>query len=690
MTGKKRLRSGFTTGTAAAAAAGGAATLLLTGRPSESVEVTLPLGEKIRIVIETCRMVGNSAECTVIKDAGDDPDVTNKAVIGARVWLTNTGGIIIKGGEGVGKVTKPGLEVSVGRPAINPVPLAMIQQEVEEIFAVSPKDAKGIVVEIFVPEGEKLAKKTLNARLGIIGGISILGTTGIVYPWSHESYKATIKSALSVAKARGLTLVIVTTGRRSERYAQSLWPEMPEEGFIQIADFLKYSLCEAHRKGFQKVILAVFFGKAIKIAQKFSYTHAKKGAIDMRVVSEWAYEVTGDQKLSEQIMQANTARHILELIRKDYPSVISQVGERMVQSAKKFFSSAMCVEGIIFDYNGRILYGSMLKDKIMNPVQVIGIGLGPEDLTEKHREIIRNSDVLAGGRRHLRYFEDYPGEKLLITGNIQSVFEDIKKLMQNKKVVVIASGDPNFYGIGPSLVEYLGEENVVIHPNISVVAAAFSRIKIPWHDATVVSLHGEKPESKVLDAIVNKDKVAVFTDPEKTPAWLAQTLIEIGQDDLQLCVFENLGTPEEHYAWYSLKEIADKEFAALNIVVIMRTGNRDPQPCVPCLGMPEEVYSHKMGLITKTEVRAVTIARLSLLPHHVLWDLGAGSGSISIEASLLVREGLVVSIEKKPERVKQIEENIRQFQLTNIRVMRLRLPEGLEDLPRPDRIFTFT
>ena len=358
MTGKKRLRSGFTTGTAAAAAARGAAILLLTGRTSKTVEVTLPLGGKMRIVIETCRMVDDRAECTVIKDAGDDPDVTNKAVIGARVWLTNNTGIIINGGNGVGGVTKPGLEVAVGWPAINPVPLAMIQHEVEDAFASAPYNAKkGIVVEVFVPKGAELAKRTLNARLGILGGISILGTTGIVHPLSHESYKATIKSALSVAKAAGLTHVVLTTGRKSEKYAQSLWPDMAEEGFIQIADFFKYSLCEASRKGFKKIILAVFLGKAIKMAQGFPYTHAKKGQMDMRVMSDWTYKVTEDRKLSEQIAQANTARHILELIRNDYPSVIVEVGRQMIQSAEKFVSSPMCVEGIIFDYSGRILYG---------------------------------------------------------------------------------------------------------------------------------------------------------------------------------------------------------------------------------------------------------------------------------------------------------------------------------------------
>ena len=323
----------------------------------------------------------------------------------------------------------------------------------------------------------------------------------------------------------------------------------------------------------------------------------------------------------------------------------------------------------------------------MNPVHVVGIGLGPEDLTEKHREIIRQSDILVGGRRHLGYFKDYPGERLLIAGDVQKVFKQINDRMQNSRVVVIASGDPNFFGIGPSLVEYLGEDNVVIHPNISVAAAAFSRIKLSWHDAVVVSLHGGKSEKEVLDAIIKKDKVAVFTDSKRTPAWLACKLIEINQDNLRVCIFEDLGSSNEHFAWYSPQEVAGKKFAALNIVIIIRTGNQLRQMPVAYFGMPEDAYAHEKGLITKAEVRAVAIAKLCLFPHHVLWDLGGGSGSVSIEASLLVKDGMVICVEKRPERVEQIKKNIKQFQVTNVRAIHSHLPEGLKDLPRPDRIF---
>ena len=332
----------------------------------------------------------------------------------------------------------------------------------------------------------------------------------------------------------------------------------------------------------------------------------------------------------------------------------------------------------------------------MNPVHVVGIGLGPEDLTERHREIIRQSDILVGGRRHLGYFKDYPGEKLLITGDIQKVFKEINDRMQNRRVVVIASGDPNFFGIGPSLVEYLGEDNVVIHPNISVAAAAFSRIKLSWHNAVVVSLHGGKSEKEVFDAIIKKDKVAVFTNFKRTPAWLARQLIEAGHERVRMCVLENLGTPKEQIAWYSPAEAASKEFAALNVVIVLKSGTPETAPGSPLhfkdypqlhLGMPEICYHHEAGIITKAEVRAISISKLRLWSGLVLWDLGAGSGSVALEASLLLKGGKIIAVEQNSERVNHIQQNKKQFKVRNLHVVQTKLPSGLKDLPPPDRIF---
>lgn len=360
---KGKLRSGFTTGTAAAAAAKAALMLLMERKAPDAVQIRLPADSKLKIPIHRCRLIGEKAECTVMKDAGDDPDVTHGALIGARVWMVDgiqgSGHISIQGGEGVGVVTKPGLEVDVGEPAINPVPRRMIKaaaQEILEAFRVSK--TKNVFVEIFVPEGLELAKKTMNARLGIVGGISILGSTGIVHPLSHEAYKATIRSAVSVARATGLTKIILTTGRRSERFAQMLWHGQPGEAFVQIGDYFKFSVESAARLGFKKILLAVFFGKAVKMAQGFHYTHAAKAQMSVERLADWALEVTSEGRLRKLIKNANTARQVLELIRHDYPAVVSAVGERMRGSARSFAGPHSRVDGVIFDYDGQVLFNS--------------------------------------------------------------------------------------------------------------------------------------------------------------------------------------------------------------------------------------------------------------------------------------------------------------------------------------------
>ena len=206
---RKELRQGFATGTAAAAAAQGALYELL-GRPCpDRVEVTLPGGGSLSIPLNRHGRHGARGEAVVVKDAGDDPDVTNGAEIGARVWRLEAPGagedITLSGGEGVGRVTKPGLPVAVGEPAINPVPRRMIRRALRQVWdEICPGEPLRLRVEIFVPRGEELARHTLNPRLGIVGGISILGTTGLVKPFSHQAYRATIASSLRVAQAAGL------------------------------------------------------------------------------------------------------------------------------------------------------------------------------------------------------------------------------------------------------------------------------------------------------------------------------------------------------------------------------------------------------------------------------------------------------------------------------------------------------
>lgn len=355
------LKSGFTTGTAAAAATKGALLLLLKDQAPDHVFVRFLTGEKIRIQMHTCTRVGaRTARCSVIKDAGDDPDVTHKAEIGAMVtYPVNSASesVVITGGKGVGRVTKPGLGIPVGEPSITEGPRKMIVQSVEEVM--QQYGIRGdVITELFVPQGEILAQKTLNARLGIVGGISILGTTGVVRPMSHEAYIATINAALSVARAAGLEQVILATGRRSERYSQMRWNKLSEEAFVQIGDYFQMSLAKVAEKGLKKASLTVFFGKAVKMAQGVPHTHAAKTRLSLQKLSEWAFESTGNRRLAGRIAAANTARHALDYILPEFPEVIAQVGNRIVTSARRFAGAGVQIQSVIYNFEGNVIFDS--------------------------------------------------------------------------------------------------------------------------------------------------------------------------------------------------------------------------------------------------------------------------------------------------------------------------------------------
>jgi len=323
----------------------------------------------------------------------------------------------------------------------------------------------------------------------------------------------------------------------------------------------------------------------------------------------------------------------------------------------------------------------------MKTVTIIGMGLASRDLTAEHLKIIEAADILIGGKRLLDYFKQTSAQKKTIDKNLGDVIDFVKNRMASQSIVVLASGDPLFFGIGARLVKALGAENVVIYPNISSVAAAFARIKEPWSNVRVVSLHGRNNEGVLLNALETENVVAVFTDPKNNPARLSQRLIEEDFNNFKMCVLESLGTAEERFNWYRLDRAAGMAFAEPNLVILKRSSEDPKGTKPPYLGMPDNYYDHPQGLITKSEIRAITISKLRLMKDHVLWDLGAGSGSISIEASLLVPAGQVFALEKNPERIQQIEINKSRFGVKNLEVMQAVLPAGLEGLPRPDRIF---
>ena len=293
----------------------------------------------------------------------------------------------------------------------------------------------------------------------------------------------------------------------------------------------------------------------------------------------------------------------------------------------------------------------------MKPVTIIGIGMTLEDLTAKHLKIIEAADILVGGKRLLNLFKDSRAQKKVIGKDIDGVVKFVRQGMKKHKIVVIASGDPLFFGIGRRLVNAIGDRNIRIFPNISSVAAAFARIKEPWDDVRVISLHGRKNEPRLFKSLEEEDTIAVLTDPKNNPAWLAGRLLENQFLNYKICVLESLGSVSEKISWYTLAEAVGMEFTDPNMVVLQRSSIGTGKKERLVLGAPDSWYDHHKGLITKSEIRAITLSKLRLASEHILWDLGAGSGSVGMEASLIIKKGKIFAVEKKSERIEHIKNN---------------------------------
>ncbi len=323
----------------------------------------------------------------------------------------------------------------------------------------------------------------------------------------------------------------------------------------------------------------------------------------------------------------------------------------------------------------------------MIPVYVVGLGMSPEDLTPKAREIIREAQVLVGGKRLLGYFPEHPAQKITLGKDPEGTLAQIPALATDKRVVVLASGDPLFYGVGPLVVKLLGAGRVVVHPNITAVQAACARLKIAWQDAQIISLHGRAWEP-LEEALGRVGKLIVYTDPEHTPGAIARFLLDRGQRDTMLCVLEDLGQKTERLTWLSPEEAREREFSLLNMVVVLPAMDKPSQEKARLhLGLAEDALNHQRGLITKAEVRAVVLAKLELCPGMILWDVGAGCGSVGLEASLLLPGGRIIAVEQDGGRAAQIRANGDKFGASNLEVICGQAPECLSGLPTPQRVF---
>lgn len=355
-------RIGVTTGSCSAAAAK-AAFLVLTGEDiPRSMDIPLPDGQRLAIPVDRAVWDNGEGVAEVVKDAGSDPDVTHRARIRARLrFLPNgeDGEVELVGGSGVGRVTQPGLPVAVGEAAINPEPRRQIREAVSEAMREAGVSS-AVEVLLEVDRGRELAQRTMNPRLGIVDGVSILGTRGTVLPYSKESYRETIRMGLDVASSKGLREIALSTGGRSERLLAAYLPGLPEHGFVQIADFFAFSLEQALERDFRTIHLSVFWGKLVKMAQGHSYTHAKVSRIDFSLLADWCHEAGVDKSLAREVEGANTARHALQILEQSpYKArVVAEVVLRAQEQALSFTGESADIAYYVFDFDGGLLYTS--------------------------------------------------------------------------------------------------------------------------------------------------------------------------------------------------------------------------------------------------------------------------------------------------------------------------------------------
>ena len=352
---KGNLRTGFTTGTCATASSKAAILAIINQKSIAEVDVLLPKRDKINIQIKNCEFSKNTASCSVIKDGGDDPDVTHGAEIIVKLVLTDSiGAIEIDGGKGVGRVTKPGLGLDIGSAAINPTPKKMILENVQEVAGEILKQ-NGIKIIISVPKGKEIATKTDNPRIGIMDGISILGTSGIVIPYSTASFAAAIRQQIDVVRSMNDDTVFLTTGGRSEDFARKII-ELPDHSFIQMGDFSGYTIQQCAKKGLKKAYVAGFIGKLAKMAAGVKQTHVKGSKVNMKFLSEIAKRCNADDKTIEKIKNANTARNVQEIIMEDkVDGFFDEISKEACLQMRNHSEGKIPVEVILFDFDGTIL-----------------------------------------------------------------------------------------------------------------------------------------------------------------------------------------------------------------------------------------------------------------------------------------------------------------------------------------------
>jgi cobalt-precorrin-5B (C1)-methyltransferase len=355
------LKTGYTTGTCATAATKAALTVLLTQEPVSEISITLPNGEWIWIAIDSVIFDDKKAIATVIKDSGDDPDVTNGIEIQSTVCLNYLKrGVHLLQGKGVGTITLPGLGLEIGGPAINETPRKMIKREVFKVLRhnqdkLPDQNIKiGVDVTISVPKGEDIAKRTFNPKLGIINGISIIGTSGIVKPFSSEAFVNSIRREMQVAKALKCERVVINSGAKSERFVKREYTDLPSQAFIHYGNFIGETIKIAADLEFEYVTMGIMLGKAVKLAEGSLDTHSKKVVMNKSFLIDVANKAGCSDNIIESIQNITMARQLWEIIPSEESKFFSLIIKKCHEVCKPLLPNGELTI-LLIDEDGRIV-----------------------------------------------------------------------------------------------------------------------------------------------------------------------------------------------------------------------------------------------------------------------------------------------------------------------------------------------
>jgi precorrin-6Y C5,15-methyltransferase (decarboxylating) len=332
-------------------------------------------------------------------------------------------------------------------------------------------------------------------------------------------------------------------------------------------------------------------------------------------------------------------------------------------------------------------------DQTRAKIVIVGIGDdGLAGLTESARRLVREADLILGAPSTLTLLDQAPGRKVALDPDMPTALKQVREALEARHPVLVSGGDPLFYGIARYLCDRLGKDLFEVVPHVSSMQLAFARVKESWDDAYLTSLAG-RPLEVVIDRIRTAEKVGLFSSDEYPPARIARTLLDRGIDYFRAYVCENLGSPDERVTQAELADLATLEFDPLNVMILVRTPDRPDRWRAGrhrLFGNPDEAFRQsqpRRGLITQAEVRSIALAQLNIRPASVVWDVGAGSGSVAVEAAQMAHQGQVYAIEPKPDDQAMIQANAEEFGVPNVRIVTGRAPDALAALPEPDAVF---